>query len=211
MRVIVIAADYSSDLVHQYLRECESGWSGPDGVKCFEPKDGPPARPIANAPETDRFIMSDYTDEDGRFASVRMVKELANRIGTASPVLVLDSTTGTTRYSDLDRHGMRAAEIPGLIAKTLYWMPEPPTVVHFVQSTMKPFYMREWSLVVEYAPAESPYVAGHDVAAVRIDPIRQRALARRTIYSPRERVKRFLHRTLFRPVAKLVPRFRFFR
>lgn len=210
MRVIVIAADYRPELVDRYLRECASGWTGPGGVKCFEPVE----HPAENQPQSmqyRRFIMSDYLASDGSFAFVQLVKDLAAVLSQEPPVLVLDSTTGITRYADFDRHGFRAAEIPAFIAKTLYWMPKPPTVVHFVQPSMKPYFVREWGLVVEYAPVETPFVGGHDVAAVRIDPIWQRALAKRTIFTPRERLKRFLRRAVVGRIAKLIPRFSFFR
>jgi hypothetical protein len=210
MRVIVIAADYRPGLVERYLRECASGWTGLGGVKCFEPVDHPAGDPPESMHDR-RFIMSDYLTADGSFAFVQMVKDLAVVLSEEPSVLVLDSTKGMTRYSDFDRHGIRAAEIPAFIAKTLYWMSKPPTVVHFVQPTMKPYFVREWGLVVEYAPVETPFVGGHDVAAVRIDPIWQRALAKRTIFTPRERLKRFLHRTVIRRIAKLIPRFSFFR
>lgn len=209
MRVIVIAAEYHPTLVDRYITECESGWTGKGGVKCFEP--APVNLDREPAPERKRFVMADYLGGDGSFAFVRLVKDLSKNLAKSPASLLLDSVTGTTRYSDLDRHGMRAAEIPAVIAKTLYWMPQPPIVVHFVQPSMKPYFVREWGSLVEYAPQESLYVGGHDVAAVRVDPIWQRALARRTIYTPRERLKRFLHRTVISRVARLIPRFSFFR
>lgn len=239
MRVILIAGEYRPELVDRYLEQCSTeGWPARGGVMCFEPNEDeipvpqsttdpqsgttalatsaqPTSAPPTSAQPTSsarpRLVMSKFMANDGSFAYVRLVKEMAVVLSRNPSAIILDSTTGYTRYSDFDRHGIRAAEIPALTAKTLYWMAEPPIVVHFIPATMKPYYVREWGQLVEYAPVETLYVSGQDVAAIRIDPIWQRALAKRTIFTPKERLKRFLRRAIVARIAKLIPRFSFFR
>lgn len=214
MRVILVSAEYHPELVTTYLDRCQKEkWPSKGGVMCFEP-DTKPSKENRDAPLPEdciRIMMADYINEDGSFASVPLVKELATVFSQVPKALILDSTTNTTRYSDLDRHGLRAGEIPVLIAKTLYWMPEPPIVMHFIVPSMKPYYVREWGMHVEYAPVETVHVCGQDIAASRIHPIWHRAHAKRIHFTPTARLKRFIRRAIFGRIAKLIPRIRLFR